>query len=76
MSSRLYFGLYSVFVTVICLACGAASAQQPAYGDALYQPRLRQPGKDVIWLPTPDAMVLRMLEAAKVFIRSKDSSVS
>ncbi len=37
----------------------------PQYGDALYQPQLRQDGKDVMWLPTPDAMVTRMLQAAK-----------
>ena len=37
----------------------------PQYGDDLYRPRLRQPGKDVMWLPTPDAMVTRMLQAAK-----------
>lgn len=37
----------------------------PRYGDALYEPKPRQPGKDVMWLPTPDAMVRRMLEAAR-----------
>ena len=37
----------------------------PQFGDELYRPRLRQPGKDVMWLPTPDAMVERMLAAAK-----------
>ena len=37
----------------------------PQYGDELYRPRLRQPGKDVIWLPTPEAMVSRMLGVAK-----------
>ncbi len=43
-----------------------ATAQNfPAYGDALYQPKLRQDGKDVMWLPTPEAMVTRMLQAAK-----------
>jgi SAM-dependent methyltransferase len=31
-------------------------------GDELYRPRLRQPGKDVMWLPTPDAMVTQMLQ--------------
>lgn len=46
--------------------CTAAQAQDfPKYGDEVYQPRLRQPGKDVMWLPTPDAMVTKMLEAAK-----------
>jgi len=55
-------------MTVVALAAsGAALAQGfPKYGDDIYQPRLRQPGKDVMWLPTPDAMVTRMLEAAKV----------
>lgn len=37
----------------------------PVYGDALHEPRLRQAGKDVMWLPTPDAMVSRMLAAAR-----------
>jgi SAM-dependent methyltransferase len=40
-------------------------AQEPQFGDELYRPRLRQPGKDVMWLPTPDAMVTRMLEAVR-----------
>jgi SAM-dependent methyltransferase len=56
--------------TLLFAAALAASASLPAqefpqYGDDLYRPRLRQPGKDVMWLPTPDAMVTRMLQAAK-----------
>jgi len=55
-------------MTLAALAVGGGALAQgfPKYGDDLYQPRLRQPGKDVMWLPTPDAMVTRMLEAAKV----------
>jgi SAM-dependent methyltransferase len=45
-------------------ACVAAQ-DLPRYGDSLYQPRLRQPGKDVMWLPTPEPMVERMLTMAK-----------
>jgi hypothetical protein len=46
---------------------GFATAQDyPQYGDELYRPKLRQEGKDVMWLPTPDVMVTRMLQAAKV----------
>jgi SAM-dependent methyltransferase len=49
-----------------CGASGLLAAQDfPRYGDALYEPKLRQPGKDVMWLPTPDAMVTRMLQAAR-----------
>jgi SAM-dependent methyltransferase len=35
-------------------------------GDELYTPSVGQPGKDVVWVPTPDALVRRMLEVAKV----------
>ena len=49
---------------IISLAASAL-AQDPQLGDDLYRPRLRQPGKDVMWLPTPEAMVTRMLEAAR-----------
>jgi len=49
---------------------GLSIAQDfPRYGDDLYTPRLRQQGKDVMWLPTPDAMVTRMLQAAKTTSR-------
>jgi SAM-dependent methyltransferase len=53
---------------LLALAPGGTALAQafPKYGDEIYAPRLRQPGKDVMWLPTPDAMVSRMLEAAKV----------
>lgn len=64
--------LRAVAVTLgFTLAPAVAHAQDfPRYGDDVYQPRLRQPGKDVMWLPTPDAMVTRMLQAAGV--TSKD----
>jgi SAM-dependent methyltransferase len=50
----------------ILLAAAPLAAQDfPRYGDELYRPRLRQPGKDVMWLPTPEALIERMLLAAK-----------
>ena len=52
------------------LAAPLAAQEFPQYGDELYRPRLRQPGKDVMWLPTPDAMVMRMLEASSSFSAS------
>jgi hypothetical protein len=42
-----------------------AIAQLPQYGDEVYRPSVGQAGKDVVWVPTPDAMVTRMLQAAK-----------
>jgi SAM-dependent methyltransferase len=50
---------------VLAFAASLAAQDLPRYGDELYQPRLRQPGKDVMWLPTPDAMVDRMLTMAR-----------
>ena len=40
-----------------------ASAQ---YGDDQYKPHSGQEGKDVIWVPTPESLVQRMLDMAKV----------
>ena len=50
---------------VVLAAAPLAAQDFPQYGDELYRPRLRQPGKDVMWLPTPDALIERMLLAAK-----------
>jgi hypothetical protein len=36
------------------------------YGDEKYQPTVGQDGKDVIWVPTGDELVMKMLETAKV----------
>lgn len=52
--------------TLLATACllmlgGQAWAQSAA---ATYEPTPGQPGKDVIWLPTADAMVERMLDIA------------
>lgn len=42
-----------------------AQAQQPP-GDEIYRPLVGQEGKDVIWVPTPDVVVMRMLQMAEV----------
>lgn len=43
----------------------SANAQQKL-GDEKYQPSVGQEGKDVIWVPTSDELVQKMLETAKV----------
>jgi len=51
------------------LLVGRASAQQaPAaeQADPSFKPRQGQAGKDVIWVPTPDRLVTRMLSLAAV----------
>jgi hypothetical protein len=46
----------------VVVACGLVQAQ-PAKE---YQPQVGQEGKDVIWVPTPQALVEKMLDLAKV----------
>jgi SAM-dependent methyltransferase len=41
----------------------AAAAQAP---EASYEPRMGQPGKDVVWIPSPNDMVEKMLDMARV----------
>lgn len=49
------------------LGLAAALAFAPAAFTAEgFAPKIGQAGKDVIWVPTPDALVARMLDAAKV----------
>jgi precorrin-6B methylase 2 len=43
-----------------------APAQAPAQAPAPYEPRVGQPGKDVVWVPTPEEMVGKMLDMAAV----------
>ena len=48
------------------LASAVVAQTKSEYGDEVFQPSVGQAGKDVIWVPTPDALVTRMLTAAKV----------
>ncbi len=55
-------------LAALCFA-GFAGAQQPASREdceRIYKPSVGQSGKDVIWVPTPDELVSRMLTMAKV----------
>ena len=57
--------LFAALLAAI-LATAVAAQTKPEHGDDKYQPSVGQPGKDVIWVPTPDTLVTRMLTAAKV----------
>ena len=54
--------LFALFFAVI--AATASAQAQPAKDD--YKPQVGQEGKDVIWVPTPQALVDKMLDMAKV----------
>ena len=42
------------------------AAAAPAMSAAPFEPQIGQEGKDVIWVPTPTALIEKMLDAAKV----------
>jgi SAM-dependent methyltransferase len=61
--ARLFFGL--VTATALSVTAVAAWAQAKG-GDSIYQPQVGQSGKDVVWVPTGDELVTKMLQTAKV----------
>src|SRR5258705_11710915 len=54
--------LFAALLAVVALALPAAATAQ----DKEYTPHVGQEGKDVIWVPTPQALVERMLDMAKL----------
>jgi SAM-dependent methyltransferase len=54
-------------VSALALIANVTVAQ--SVGDELYQPNEFQPGKDVVWVPTPAPVVEKMLDAASVTAR-------
>ena len=70
--SKVFGPVSALFLILIATA---AFAQTPAPAPAKpaappaatpFEPRVGQPGKDVVWVPTPQALVDRMLDIAKV----------
>jgi precorrin-6B methylase 2 len=55
-------------VLALPLAALPAAAQEPAPSTTQqpYEPKVGQPGKDVVWVPTPQSLVELMLDLAKV----------
>ena len=70
-----------VAAVLACLLAGVAAGARAQWSDAVapppprpaadgsYQPRVGQEGKDVIWVPTPPALVTRMLQLAQTTSR-------
>jgi precorrin-6B methylase 2 len=57
---RLHVQAAALFAAALFLSLPAAAQQKP------YEPQVGQAGKDVIWVPTPDEVVDRMLRMAQV----------
>lgn len=51
------------WLALVLLVVGTSALAQPA---TTYEPKVGQPGKDVVWVPTPQELVDRMLDMAKV----------
>ena len=65
---RLRFSRYSLSAICFLWVLAAAAVQaQPAKQE--YQPQVGQAGKDVVWVPTPQALVDKMLDMGKVTSR-------
>jgi hypothetical protein len=63
MNVSRYWGRLSLALTLVIMLSAFAQAQ-PAKQE--FQPEVGQAGKDVVWVPTPQALVDKMLEMAKV----------
>ncbi len=56
-----------VIAGVLSLLASVAAAQTAAPAvPGTFEPKVGQAGKDAVWVPTPDALVQRMLDVAKV----------
>ena len=64
MTSLFYIGRW-IFAACLLSACASVFAQAQS-GKGAYQPQVGQEGKDVIWVPTPQSLVEKMLDMGKV----------
>src|SRR5688572_24201545 len=55
-----------VFSTAVFLAAASAFAPGAQAQDKPFEPVSGQPGKDVVWVPTPQPLVEKMLDMAKL----------
>ena len=55
-----------VMLAVTVMVSASAYAQAPATGQKPFEPQVGQAGKDVVWVPTPQGVVDKMLDMAHV----------
>jgi len=67
LNDRLFSRLLLSLVAALTLGLGPVAVwAQAKGGDNIYQPQVGQSGKDVVWVPTGDELVTKMLQTAKV----------
>ena len=59
------FTSYVILVCASVFACGVQGAESAA-SEKPFEPVVGQAGRDVVWVPTPDVLVEKMLDVAKV----------
>jgi SAM-dependent methyltransferase len=64
MKSKKLIGRSLLAIVLLFIGCGLLAQQKEKNSE--FVPHVGQAGKDVIWVPTPDALVQKMLEIAKV----------
>jgi len=65
MRDALFLRFFAAALALAALTVPAL-AQQTKAPDTAYQPSVGQAGKDVVWVPTPQALVEKMLDIARV----------
>jgi SAM-dependent methyltransferase len=55
-----------LLVVALSLVCTVSSALAQQTAQSQFEPTVGQPGKDVVWVPTPHVLVEKMLDMAKV----------
>lgn len=64
--TRLEFRFAAAFLAVVLSGLGHAQTTVPESGSTDFVPTVGQSGKDVIWVPTPQALVDKMLDMAQL----------
>ena len=59
-------GALAALLAAACAAAQAQTSPQTSPAAGTYEPSVGQAGKDVVWVPTPQALVDKMLDMAKV----------
>jgi SAM-dependent methyltransferase len=57
---------FAAVLSLTVLSATACAQAQKAPAASAYEPTVGQEGKDVVWVPTPDALVEKMLDMARV----------
>jgi SAM-dependent methyltransferase len=56
----------SCYLTLLLCLFAAGVSAQPAKKEKEFEPHVGQEGKDVIWVPTPEGLIAKMLDMTKV----------